>query len=430
MPSNKEWTGSLNLPKFRGEPDRIPGETWQGYERGLDLAYRGTGAQGSFAPEVKKAHLLLGLDGKAKVDGDLHPEWVELPYEELLITLRNYFNMAKWRGTKQQGLNDIVQKLDESCRAFAGRLQAAYRADAPSAEYIPATKKESKEVDEEDRLTTSEYDKEMALYNRVADRLLLRYFLRGMRIDIRKPVIAAKPKLMSQALEIAETHENYMESIGGMGSIHMNTGGTERTLNLQVEPTVARASKQLMELNDRPHPSFRPRHPEGQESEQTGQANFRCFACNKPGHFQRECPERNSTEAQPFECHFCGRTGHYQKDCNTKRRFLEQQKRKGVWKSDRPDIPQAPPPVRRGMSAMRSSGHRPDTPPPRRGREWDPAGKGMNVRNNNQGTDRRYRTRDTSQFSDPKNGQSRGQRAPAHQNNPQQSFRPRKQVNW
>jgi hypothetical protein len=463
MPSDKGgWGGTLILPKYRGEPDKFDGETWQGYENGLTLAYMGTGHPESISPEVKKAHLLLGLDGKARKERDMYEKWTDMPYEELLITLRNHFSKAKWRKV-HQGIDSIVQKLDESCREFAGRLMAAYKADAPKAEYIPTTIKEATDVSEEDKLTKVEYEKETAIYGKVADRLLLRYFLRGLRIDIRKPVIAAKPSTMSQALGIAETHESYMESIGGMGSINMSTETTGRMLNLEVEPAVARASKQLTEINDRPHPSFRPRDPGGQDAGQTGQANFRCFACNQPGHFQRDCPGRGARETEGFECHYCGRAGHYQKDCETKRRFLEQQKRRNVWKTEHSSRQATPPPVYRRMSSMHAQGHGSDTPPLKRERGRSPTGNNSHNRSDNRGIDRGHKQRDSSPFvgndrryrqrgSSPitgdvgshrpreqspfarlRSGQgSRGQRPSARPTPQNQSVvtKPRKQVSW
>ena len=448
MPSDQKERrgGTLILPKFRGEPEKYHGETWRGYERGLTLAYMGTGDPEAYSTEVKKAHLLLGLDGKARKERDMYENWDDMSYEELLITLRNHFSKAKWR-IVDQGIESITQKLDESCREFAGRLLAAYKAVSPEADYIPATKKEAMEVSEGDKLTKIDYEKEMAIYGKVADRLLLRYFLRGLRIDIRKPVIAAKPSTMSQALDIAETHESYMESIGGMGSINMSTESTGRTLNLQVEPAVTRASRQLTEINDRPHPSFRPRVPVGQDSEQAGQANFRCFACNQPGHFQRDCPERGTRETESFECHYCGRSGHYQKDCETKRRFLEQQKRRNVWKPEHSARSATAPPVHRRMSSVHTQGHKSDTPPSRRERGRSPTGSNSHDRSDNRGTDRRYRQRDSSPFvgndrrirqreqspfAESKNERgSRGQRASAKPAPHNQLFsRPRKQVNW
>jgi hypothetical protein len=446
MPSDQKErrVGTLLLPKFRGEPEKYHGETWRGYEQGLTLAYMGTGDPESYSPEVKKAHLLLGLDGKAKKERDLYENWTDMSYEELLITLRNHFNKAKWR-IVDQGINSITQKLDESCREFAGRLLTAYKADAPEADYIPTTRKEAIDVGEEDKLTKVEYEKETAIYGKVADRLLLRYFLRGLRIDIRKPVIAAKPNTMSQALEIAETHESYMESIGGMGSINMSTEATGRMLNLEVEPAVARASQQLTEINDRPHPSFRPRDPGGQDSEQTGQANFRCFACNQPGHFQRDCPERGTRETEGYGCHYCGRSGHYQKNCEAKERFVEQQRKRNVWKTGHSSQQAASPPVRRRMSSVHTQGHKSDTPPPRRERGRSPTGNNSHDRSDNRGTDRIYRRRDSSPFieSNRRHRQSeqnvvsknergsRGQWASAKPAPQNQSFtRLRKQVNW
>ena len=41
----------------------------------------------------------------------------------------------------------------------------------------------------------------------------------------------------------------------------------------------------------------------------------RCFYCNEPGHFQRNCPQRFQDKYEQRRCYLCGQWGHVQHSC-------------------------------------------------------------------------------------------------------------------
>jgi hypothetical protein len=247
MAPTTTWSGQFRFPQYHGDPAKYSHESWQGYEDAMNLAYVGAGIDATLTDEVKKAHLLYGLEGKAKEEREFHPEWTKMGLEELQIALRRTFNKPKFRDLENIG--NIVQKLDESCRSYASRLKQAMRAFSPEAEYVPVSTKEAKAIQTEEgkeaAVTKKDVTKETEAYDKVTDKLLLHYFVKHLRPELKKAVIPHRPETLSEALKLAEDHEQYVEMLGGFRQIHMTTTEPEQTLNLQVEPAVKRCDAQI-----------------------------------------------------------------------------------------------------------------------------------------------------------------------------------------
>ena len=457
MAPNNQWSGNFKFPIYHGDPEKHPSETWQGYEDSIQLVYISSGIGDGLSDEIKKAHLLYGLDGRAKKERELHKEWMDLPLEELKRVLRSTFNKPRWRDLT--GIENVVQKLDESCREYASRLRAAIQAFAPETDYTAVSRKEVRQVDGEEVVTKKEVEKETEAYKKVTDKILLNYFIRNLRTDLRKTVVAARPRTMSEALEVAEAHEQYVEMIGGFKHIHLNSAEPERALNLQVEPAVAAAAKQLTEMNNRPYPTAHWANTSGrgekgrQNGEPSGTSNYRCYACNQPGHFQRECPERDTAEPANYRCHecdqpghfrrecpfrmdtspaeiqcrFCGKKGHMAKECYSKLRQQEQQKRRNIWTADKKKLGSPPPPRRMSILRRTDTGANPGNIEKRA--QWTATGRHKNP---NEHRPRREIGRGSMvQSNQSKNGQRGGQRGPMNQTLPRPFARTRKPtVKW
>jgi hypothetical protein len=309
-------TGTLRLPHFHGEPETFPDESWQGYEDGIQLAYIGAGIQDTLDPAVRSAHLLLGLEGAAKLERALHPEWMDMKFEKLQQELRKTFNKPRWSDLDE--ISNIIQRLNESCRSYASRLRRAVRAFAPESSYTPISKKEAKAVTsdtEEEVLNEKEVKMETLAYDRVTDKLLLHYFVTGLKPELRQAVIPVRPQTMTEALNTAEAHEQYMEMLGrDRRSVHMSVADVDQTLTLHVEPAIVAASKKLTEINNRPNynstvPCQSELDPQDwSPKRQSETEDCKGYSCREFGHFQQECPYRDISQTN-YCCHYCGKAG-------------------------------------------------------------------------------------------------------------------------
>jgi hypothetical protein len=448
------WSGQFRFPQFHGDPAKYSHESWQGYEDAMQLAYVGAGIDSTLNDKVKKAHLLYGLEGKAKEEREFHPEWAEMELDELKIALRKTFNKPKFRDLENIG--NIVQKLDESCRSYASRLKQAMRAFSPEAEYISVSKKEARAAAAEEGVeaaTKEEVKKESAAYDKVTDKLLLHYFVKHLRPELKKAVIPHRPETLSAALKLAEEHEQYVEMLGGFRQIHMTTTEPQQTLNLQVEPAVKRASQQLTEINNRPglNSSRRPRpFPDGREQggsnrpprRNAGTRESCCYACKQPGHFQRECPQRSEVPQATFRCHYCDKPGHFLKDCRAKAREVEQQRRKNIWEAEKATRTQRPPRTPQDsllqprLPSMRRASPEPRAVYPEGRNPWNATGRRRPFEAIPLSPNPRYnrgmgQVRGPAPTSEPKNWQGRGPRAPMTQTLQPSYTKPRRPlVKW
>jgi hypothetical protein len=221
--------------------------------------------------------------------------------------------------------------------------------------------------------------------------------------------------------------------------IHMGMGEEDQTLNLQTEPAVVTASKQLTEISNRPNPNFVSRarrpYPTGDTDApprgQPGSTEPKCFTCGEPGHFQRECPERETTRPHNLRCYFCDEPGHIQRECRARAQYLEQQRKKNLWTKERASRETSPPPVQPGMPNLRRKSPAQDQDHPEERTQWPTTGRHRTINNSSGFRNRQRQGAFQAQTSGPKNWQTRGQRAPMTPTLPRQYSKQRKPlVSW
>lgn len=205
-------TWSVKLPDFHGDSSKLPHESWEDYETSLQLTYDASGIA-NIDDVVRRAHVLTGLQGRAKQVLRLNPQWKNLPYLELLQQLRKKFGKPSWRNLEEIG--KVIQKPRESVLEFLARLRESARATETLEEYPVVTKQEAKTIVGEnsdlEAIKKAKLEKEQQMYSRIIDRFIFKYFVKGLRPDIRASVATSNPKNLSDAIEKAEDYEKYAD---------------------------------------------------------------------------------------------------------------------------------------------------------------------------------------------------------------------------
>lgn len=206
-------TWNVRLPEFHADSAKYSQESWEDYETSLQWAYEGSGVA-QIDDTVKRAHLLTGLQGKAKQVLRLNPQWKNLAYPELLQQLRRKFGQPSWKNLEEIG--KVIQRPGESVVEFLARLREAARATNVLDEYPLMTKKEAKAMVKASEGTLvavpeEEVQKEKDLYSKLIDRFIFGYFIRGLQPKIQSAVINACPKTFKQAIGKAEETEKYLD---------------------------------------------------------------------------------------------------------------------------------------------------------------------------------------------------------------------------
>lgn len=306
----------LRLPEFHGDPVKYSKESWKSYKFNLELAYKVAGAM-RITDEQKAAHLLQGLQGKARTFLELNPELKDLPLKEVEKALDLQFGRSRAQGLPD--LNSIVQKPNESVSEFAARMKLAtmpMSEDRRSLQIMTEQEIKDKEIDRTvvQVWTPEEYAREQRIIKESADRFVLPYFIKGLTLELRRAVTARRPESLEDAIKIATEHERYDQMYGNSYSAEVNMVEAQVAPKPKVrhdsEVVVKKAAQHLRNMNKDPAQiSVSHRNRSNQESQPQTRVAARtttgdCHYCGQPGHFIRQCPVKRYHEQQARQDHY------------------------------------------------------------------------------------------------------------------------------
>lgn len=306
----------LRLPEFHGDPVKYSKESWKSYKFNLELAYKVAGAM-RITDEQKAAHLLQGLQGKARTFLELNPELKDLPLKEVEKALDLQFGRSRAQGLPD--LNSIVQKPNESVSEFAARMKLAtmpMSEDRRSLQIMTEQEIKDKEIDRTvvQVWTPEEYAREQRIIKESADRFVLPYFIKGLTLELRRAVTARRPESLEDAIKIATEHERYDQMYGNSYSAEVNMVEAQVAPKPKVrhdsEVVVKKAAQHLRNMNKDPAQiSVSHRNRSTQESQPQTRVAARtttgdCHYCGQPGHFIRQCPVKRYHEQQARQDHY------------------------------------------------------------------------------------------------------------------------------
>jgi Zinc knuckle len=311
----------LRLPEFHGDPGKYPKESWKSYKFNLELAYKVAGAM-RITDEQKAAHLLQGLQGKARTFLELNPELKDLPLKEVEKALDLQFGRSRAQGLPD--LNSIVQKPSESVSEFAARMKLAtmpMSEEKRSLQIMTEQEIKDKEIDRTvvQVWTPEEYTREQRIIKESADRFVLPYFIKGLMHELRRAVVARRPENLDDAIKIATEQERYDQIYGSSSSssyrdadVNMVEAQVARKPKMRrdSEEVIKKVSEHLRNMNKDPaqtSASHRNRSaPESQPQPRVATSNVSlvCHYCGQTGHFVRQCPVKRYHDQQARQDHY------------------------------------------------------------------------------------------------------------------------------
>jgi hypothetical protein len=204
----------LRLPEFHGDPAEFPEESWAQYEMNLDLAYKVAGIkpEEDLTEEQRAAHLLQGLQGKARKVLEYNPHLHTKTLSEIKTALQNKFGRHGYSGLINIGT--IMQKPGEMVIEYLARLRVATEGMMDDIRNVtvmdPAEAGDNPDSDPNNTMSEAEYKNELTIYEKARDVVVLAHFRNGLRPEIKAGIASIKPRILAAAVRAAEEYEAYL----------------------------------------------------------------------------------------------------------------------------------------------------------------------------------------------------------------------------
>lgn len=304
----------LRLPEFHGDYHKYPKESWKQYRFNLELAYKVAGVK-NISDEQKAAHLLQGLQGKARSYLELNPELMSQSLKEVEKALELQFGGSRAQGLPD--LNAIVQKPNESVSEYAARMKTAAMPMSDENRSVQImTEQEIRDKDIDRNIvqvwTPEEYARELKIIKESADRFVSPYFIKGLKKTIQDAIMPQRPETLEDAIKLATEYERYAIKYGRSENPEINmveaqaapvkNRNSKKNQNGD-EEVIKKVSHHLKNLNKdsvQPAPNARYQNPGNQSDIRVaaGGTGPNCHYCGQVGHYVRQCPVKKYHEQQ------------------------------------------------------------------------------------------------------------------------------------